>query len=85
MASDGLWDTISCSNAIHGAMQAREQQTNPAEYLVDMGLRGLQARGSSDNVRFYIMEHRVYGKHCSDCYSDFFYWLIPLLMCCIEL
>ena len=65
-------------------MQAREQQTNPAEYLVDMGLRGLQARGSSDNVRFYIMEHRVYGKHCSDCYSDFFYWLIPLLMFCME-
>jgi protein phosphatase len=50
LASDGLWDTISCNNAIHGALQARTQGDNPAEYLVNMGLRGLQQRGSSDNV-----------------------------------
>ena len=50
LGSDGLWDTISCNQAIHGALQAREQGTNPSEYLVDMGLRGLQQRGSSDNV-----------------------------------
>ena len=85
MASDGLWDTISCSNAIHGAMQAREQQTNPAEYLVDMGLRGLQARGSSDNVRvLYNGASRIWKSTCSYRCS-IFYWLIPLLMFCMEL
>jgi serine/threonine protein phosphatase PrpC len=50
LGSDGLWDTISCNNAIHGAIQARQQGTNPAQFLVDMGLRGLRQRGSSDNV-----------------------------------
>lgn len=50
LGSDGLWDTISCNNAVHGAIQARQQGTNPAQFLVDMGLRGLQQRGSSDNV-----------------------------------
>ena len=50
LGSDGLWDTISCNNAIHGALQARQQGTNPAQFLVDMGLRGLAQRGSSDNV-----------------------------------
>ena len=85
MASDGLWDTISCSNAIHGAMQAREQQTNPAEYLVDMGLRGLQARGSSDNVRFYIMSIAYMETTVVIVIVIFFYWLIPLSMCCMEL
>lgn len=54
LASDGLWDTVSASNALHGAFRAREDAKSPSEYLVQMGLQGLQMRGSSDNVTVVV-------------------------------
>ena len=55
LASDGLWDTISAGQALHGALQSRQAgNRNPAEVLVDMGLQGLAQRGSSDNVTVVV-------------------------------
>ena len=50
LASDGLWDTVSAGQALGGALYARQNGKSPSEYLVSMGLHGLQIRGSSDNV-----------------------------------
>ena len=54
LASDGLWDTVSASQALHGAFRAREDAKSPSEYLVQIGLQGLQMRGSSDNVTVIV-------------------------------
>ena len=54
LASDGLWDTVSAGHALHGALLARQEGTSPSEHLVGMGLHGLHARGSSDNVTVVV-------------------------------
>ena len=54
LASDGLWDTVSASHAIHGAFRAREDRISPSEHLVKVGLQGLRVKGLSDNVTVIV-------------------------------